>query len=134
MRCRRFLRVCSRIVPNVIVLLFAGWLFVASNFILIPQLISTSHFPLLWRFSWLSVLASFVMWLWCWITVITGDPGSVKHDLRRRGLLRRVIQGDIPSCIRHRSLCAVCHLPRPPQSMHCYTCGSCFLHYDHHCR
>jgi hypothetical protein len=73
------------------------------------------------------------MWLWCWGSCALGDPGSVKEDLRRRGLLHLIEQGEIPPCLRNLGLCTVCRLPRPKGASHCPTCGCCQLRLDHHC-
>jgi hypothetical protein len=127
------LRLTSRVIPNVLVISLATALLVCSDFILVPRLIRASPSPNLWRFDFLIVLSGSVMWFWCWMTIVVGDPGSIRADLHRRGVLVRVCRGDIPRCIRHLSICSTCNLPHPPNSYHCSTCGACFLRHDHHC-
>jgi ribosomal protein L40E len=127
------LRLLARVAPNVVIIGFASSLLVVSNCVVIPHLLRFSSFPGVWRILWVLVLAGFLMWLWCWSVVIAGDPGSIRRDLGRRGVLRRVLQGDIPRCLRHLPLCAKCQLPQPWQASHCHACGSCFLRVDHHC-
>ncbi|OHT17281.1 DHHC zinc finger domain containing protein [Tritrichomonas foetus] len=78
-------------------------------------------------------LSMYLMWLWCWFVTILGDPGRVSDDLKNRGLLKRIQQGDIPYCLRHIPICMKCQLPKPPGCTHCNICGSCHLREDHHC-
>jgi hypothetical protein len=127
------LRLTSLIVPNAVIISLATTLLVCSDFVIVPRLIRASPSPNSWRVDFLVVLSGYVMWFWCWMIIIAGDPGSIAADLRRRGVLLRVRRGDIPRCIRHLSLCYACNLPRPPHSYHCSTCGACFLRHDHHC-
>jgi hypothetical protein len=128
-----FGRICSRIIPNIFVLGLAGFLFVCTEFFLTPKLISSSGHPRLWRLSWVLVLCAFSLWLWCWMTTVVGDPGSIERDLERRGILKRVQQGDIPMCLRHLPICRNSQLPHPPQAHCCAVCKACFLRHDHHC-
>jgi hypothetical protein len=127
------LRVTSRIIPNFFVISLATSLLVCSDFVIIPGLIRTSPRPIFWWLAVVVVLSGYAMWLWCWMVIAVGDPGSIAADLRRRGVLLRLRRGDIPRCVRHLSFCHICNLPRPPNSYHCSTCGACFLRHDHHC-
>ena len=60
---------------------------------------------------------------WCWIAVVTMDPGSLDNQIHLRGV-RDIEQ--FPPCRR-------CFLPKPPRCHHCSKCGRCILYMDHHC-
>jgi hypothetical protein len=104
-----------------------------SIFVFIPTVLRRSSHPFVWAFLLVANLLCYFMWLWCWLIVITRDPGSIADDLCRRGVLSRVLQGDIPRCLRHLRLCATCHVPMPFHSCHCDECDCCYLRPDHHC-
>jgi hypothetical protein len=104
-----------------------------SVFVFIPKVLRQSSYPLVWGLMFVANVSCYFMWLWCWIVVIARDPGRIVDDLRRRGVLRRVLQGDIPRCLRHLRVCNLCHVPMPFYSSHCADCDCCYLRPDHHC-
>ncbi|OHT11855.1 DHHC zinc finger domain containing protein [Tritrichomonas foetus] len=128
-----FVCCCTRVCPNTFVLIFAGLLGYASILVVFPKLVFESNHPLIFAFIGIIVVASFSMFIWCWITAATMDPGRVKDDLEARGLLKRIQRGDIPECLRDLPICMRCNLPMPVGSHHCEDCNACMLRYDHHC-
>jgi hypothetical protein len=122
----------ARIAPNCIVLLLGTVIFVFSVFVVFPKVIH--EFPSPGSPLIFAVISFFyVMWLWSWLTAALSDPGRVSEDLRRRGLLKRVVDGDVPPCLRNLQICSKCHLPKPIQCAHCDDCECCHLRQDHHC-
>ena len=126
-------RVCQRVVPNVLVVSFGSGLVIATVFFLVPDAVAHGSSPMLMLVARLVVLAFYGIWLSCWLIVAVGDPGRIRDDLRRRGVLTRVLQGDIPRCLRHLPICSKCGLPQPANAYHCEVCDECVLRYDHHC-
>ena len=121
--------------PNLFVISFAVGLGFTSLFVCLPPIISsTSGF---YRFIlillWIIILCLFLMWFWSWCYASFTDPGRTEDDLKRRGLLNRIKQGDIPYCLRSLPICPKCGLPKPTSCHHCSTCGACHLRMDHHC-
>jgi hypothetical protein len=122
----------GRIGPTALVVAIGTLLLLCGLCIVLPKLAPlSSAFLVLAHF--VSIIVAYALWLWSWLAAALGDPGSVSEDLRRRGLLARVADGDLPRCIRHLPVCAQCRLPRPYQCLHCDTCGACRLRFDHHC-
>jgi palmitoyltransferase ZDHHC9/14/18 len=126
-------RLLARLIPNAFVVSMGGALFIFSNVIIIPGLISSSTHAVIWAFVELVIVFFFAMWLWSWLSVAINDPGRTRDDLQRRGVLRRVEAGDIPRRLRHLPVCIHCGLPRPPLAVHCASCNACLLRHDHHC-
>lgn len=124
---------CSRICPNAFVLIFASILGFSSFFGIYPQILKFTTIPSFFIFIWLFTFVCFVMFIWCWVSAASMDPGRVKDDLERRGLLSRIQRGDIPECLRDLPICTICRLPRPKGACHCDDCNACCLRYDHHC-
>lgn len=127
------LRTFSRILPNVFVIGLVTSFFIAQTFLIFPDIFdNTTHFIFFLFDDFLTILLYF-MWLWSWMIAIAGDPGRTIDDLKSRGVLKRIQNGDIPHCISHLQLCDICQLPKPPLAAHCSTCGYCHLRCDHHC-
>jgi hypothetical protein len=134
MGAKRCLRVAGRVFPNIFVFGVGGFMFVATEFIVIPGLFQThpAGRPA-WAVFWLAVFGTFSLWAISWTKLIATDPGRTADDLERRGILHRVLIGDIPARLQHLRLCSQCHLPRPPGAIHCDVCDVCHLRADHHC-
>lgn len=126
-------RLLSRIAPNIFVIGLGTGLFIISAFFILPDNIMKSPHQYLFSINLLISTALYVMWIWCWFVTIAGDPGRTIDDLRDRGVLKRVLNGDIPNCLRHLQICHICSMPQPPLSAHCKICGYCHLRRDHHC-
>ncbi|KAK8889130.1 palmitoyltransferase swf1 [Tritrichomonas musculus] len=126
-------RLCSRILPNFFVIGLGTALFICAVFYVIPDNMMKSSYPFLFFTNLLISTFFYIMWLWSWFIAIAGDPGRTIDDLKDRGVLKRVLNGDIPNCLRHLQICPICSMPRPPLSEHCKTCGYCHLRRDHHC-
>jgi hypothetical protein len=124
---------CAYIWPNAFVLFFTCILGVVNLTYGIPKVVSLGHIPPVFAISVLVWAISFCMFIWCWLRAGLADPGRIEDDLRERGLLSRVLRGDIPQCLRSLPICRECHLPFPPTAYHCKICGKCVLRYDHHC-
>jgi palmitoyltransferase len=73
------------------------------------------------------------MFLWCWLWTGLSDQGRITDDLKSRGVLSQIQQGDIPRCLRALPICEKCLIPYPARGYHCDICGSCVLRSDHHC-
>ena len=132
MKCGHFLRA---LFPNLLVIGFAIGLGVTSLFFCLPPIIknSSGFFHICLILLWIIILFLFCMWFWCWCYAVFTDPGRTEDDLKRRGILHQVKQGDIPFCLRSLPICAKCGLPKPATAHHCSTCGACHLRMDHHC-
>lgn len=129
-KCNNF---SERFTPNFfIILLFSAITFSFLYFIL-PELINESTNKEKYYFNFFFTISMYIMWLWCWIITIAGDPGRTIDDLRDRGLLTRIQRGDIPNSLRNIPICPECNLPRPRRAYHCTDCGYCHLRFDHHC-
>ena len=63
----------------------------------------------------------------------SGTMPVIIRNLEKRGYLNRIHRGDIPLCLSHLPICPHCRVPMPLNSMHCDTCKTCVLRYDHHC-
>lgn len=124
---------CTRVCPNVFVMTFTAILGFATFFGIFPQIIQVSTKPVFFFFIGLFTFICFSMFIWCWLSAAIMDPGRVKDDLEKRGVLSRIQRGDIPDCLRNLPICDKCKLPRPKGAMHCDECQSCCLRYDHHC-
>ena len=126
-------RPCQRIAPNTIVICLGTGLTAATFFVLIPDAVDAGASPFGMLIARLIVIGFYGMWLWSWLVVAIGDPGRISDDLKRRGVLDRILQGDVPRCLRHLPICPHCGLPQPANSYHCEVCDYCVLRYDHHC-
>lgn len=124
---------CTRICPNVFVITFASILGFSTFFGVFPQIIKFSTYPSFFFFVGLFAFLCFGMFIWCWLSAAMMDPGRIKDDLERRGILNRIQRGDIPECLRDLPICKICNLPKPKGSEHCDECNACCLRYDHHC-
>ena len=127
-----FCRLMSIVMPNLLVMVLAvGMLCVAEFYVFA---VAKDYISFGWLVFWrISTLFFFAMWCWCWFNTILTDPGSVKEDLRRKGILERIQNGDIPYCLSHLPLCPKCNLPKHPKAHHCSVCNKCYLRMDHHC-
>lgn len=120
-------------IPNFFIIsLISAFTFTYFYFIL-PELISESANNINYYVNFFFTITMYLMWLWCWIVTISGDPGRTIDDLRDRGLLTRILNGDIPNSLRNIPTCPECNLPRPRRAYHCTDCGYCHLRFDHHC-
>lgn len=126
-------RICQRTVPNVLVISLGLGLGLITEISIIPKVIEQSDAEWFWYLCGIFTLCCFAMWMWCWFVTILGDPGRIRNDLQRRGVLHLVERGDIPNALRHLPICPKCRLPKPDGAYHCDICGDCFLRYDHHC-
>lgn len=80
--------------------------------------------------------ATIIVWvllLWCWFYTCSSDPGYLSAYYEERGILDRLLHGDIPDEYINWEFCGYCSLPRPHYTMHCDVCGKCVMRYDHHC-
>ena len=123
--------IARAILPNIVVIGFATGFLICTCFFVIPKLYS--YYPFLFYFMQFLILFFYGMWLWCWLYAVLFDPGRTEDDLRERGLLESIREGNIPACLGHLDICPKCGLPKPPQAHHCSTCGKCHLRMDHHC-
>lgn len=123
---------CLLLLPNVFCLAFGAAIAGADAAFIYPQLFAGRH-RCAAAVNFALSAALFAMWVWAWLAVAFSDPGRIESDLRRRGLLRAVLAGDIPPRLRALPLCRECALPQPPGAQHCSTCGACHLRVDHHC-
>lgn len=119
--------------PNIVVFLMASVAFYTTIVYAFPQIISKSLNPGIVYFIFFIAILSFSMFAWCWVYTISSDPGRIADDLHQRGLLNKIIRGDIPKCLQSFPVCEKCHVPMPLKSFHCDICHSCHLRYDHHC-
>lgn len=126
-------RLITRILPNIFVIGLGSTLFIVSVFFVLPDDIINGNYPILFFVNLVISIAFYIMWLWCWWIAIAGDPGRTTDDLKDKGVLKRVLNGDIPNCLRHLPICPICSMPQPPLSAHCKVCGHCHLRRDHHC-
>ena len=129
----RTAKYCIRFLPGFFVLLIASVIAVPNMISFFPYLIKNSPHYYLFILNAFLTIFSFIMWLWSWGVTVLGDPGRTYDDLESRGVLKRILQGDIPDCLRRLPICPICHLPTPPLSHHCKMCDACHLRYDHHC-
>ena len=129
MRCKT----CLRIIPNIFVIGIGTGLFSLAVIIVFPDCFRNSNHNFLFGANFVVVLFFYLMWLWSWGTAIICDPGRTIDDLRSRGCLKRVQNGDIPNCIRHLPICSKCKMPKPAGAAHCDFCDACHLRCDHHC-
>lgn len=119
--------------PNLFVVAFATGLAALLLIWGMPPVIAKAEKKFWLIASYIFVIICLGMFLWCWLYTSTSNPGRVEDDLRERGLLRQIQQGDIPFCIQHLKICRYCNLPIPPHGGHCKDCGCCYNRLDHHC-
>ena len=130
---KRYEKFCSVFCPNFFVILIAIALGYISIFYIYPETYKSTNKKWFVGFLWIICTVSFFMFLWCWLYAATQDPGRIVDDLEKRGYLNRIHRGDIPLCLSHLPICPHCRVPMPLNSMHCDTCKTCVLRYDHHC-
>ena len=70
------------------------------------------------------VFVILMMLEWCWLALITMDPGCLAKQIEKYGC----------SAINQFPCCNKCNLPKPPRCHHCSKCGCCILYMDHHCK
>lgn len=131
--CKCNKKFCSRFIPNFLIISLISAITFSFLLFVLPELINKSNSRAKYYFNFIFTMAMYIMWLWCWVITIAGDPGRTADDLRNRGLLKRIENGDIPDSLRKIPLCPECNLPRPRRAYHCDECGSCHLRFDHHC-
>jgi hypothetical protein len=78
-------------------------------------------------------LIFYLLFVWCWLSAASMNPGRVRDTLKSQGVLDRVLAGDVPACLQQLPLCTSCNLPCPSGAGHCVECGHCVLRLDHHC-
>jgi hypothetical protein len=118
---------------NAFVICIATFLNSMTFFYVMPKLSSIRYSIRLLGLLSVLLLLSYSMFMWCWAYAGLADPGRIRDDLEARGILWRVVRGDIPPCLRALPICQFCLVPMPPYSHHCRECGACVLRHDHHC-
>lgn len=121
-----------RYIPPAIVVLFASLLTFGLIFYTLPKIYGAYPSKLA-LILWLYEVICYCMLIWSWLYASISDPGKLETDLKERGLLDRIKQGDIPYCLKDLPICPNCRLPMPPRCRHCRDCNTCVLRRDHHC-
>ena len=129
-KCNNF---SDRLKPNIFIISLISALTFSFLYFILPELINESMNKTKYFMNFFLTITMYSMWLWCWIITIAGDPGRTVDDLRDRGLLKRIENGDIPNSLRNIATCPYCNLPRPRRAYHCDECDYCHLRFDHHC-
>lgn len=126
----------AAIFTNLIIFTIVYGLGTTSLFVLLPRLMKsavTNYQELFYGLLGFGDAASLLMWTWSWLTACIGNPGLIREDLKERGFLHQIEQGNVPKCLGHLKICSKCGLPKPRQAHHCKICGGCVLRMDHHC-
>lgn len=124
---------CLLFLPNIFCLGFGSAIAFADFCFVYPYLYKNTNFYVCITVNLIISVTFYAMWVWAWLTVALGDPGSVEKDLKRRGLYEELREGIIPERFRNLPICHECCLPIPINAKHCDTCHTCHLRYDHHC-
>ena len=123
----------AEVIPRVVYLMI--WAVVSTWFFLDLYLMDRAHY-ITDLYKGVIVLAYGLvscLFLWSYIVLCCGDPGSLEEFYRRAGVLERIKNGDIPPEFQSLPLCDRCGLPKPERTHHCGKCNQCFFRFDHHC-
>ncbi|OHT14561.1 DHHC zinc finger domain containing protein [Tritrichomonas foetus] len=135
---RRSFRILIALLPNLLIVFLAGCACASTFLIILPNLqqkISEDSFFLQAMIYLIYAICAltFALYLWCWVTAVVVDPGSVIEDLKRKGVYGQIQKGQIPHCLKHLKICPICNVPVPNGTVHCDSCECCMLRCDHHC-
>ena len=122
-----------RFIPPFFVILLGGSISLTVILRVYPKISSVTNHKFLALVGWSLEIFFFVMFIWSWIYTSFADSGSLEKDLKRRGVLDRILQGDMPVSLQNLPICPKCRLPMPPRCKHCTDCDKCILRMDHHC-
>ena len=123
----------SRYIPPFFVVTLASVLCFTIIFKIYPDIYFHSKHTSVTLFFWILVTLCFIMFMWSWLYASFSDPGRLEDDLKAKGVLNQILQGDVPFFLQKLPICPICKLPTPPNCRHCYDCQKCILRMDHHC-
>lgn len=121
-----------KVFSNCLIITIGTLLVISTVAVSIPELAKFFESKLMYLHNIL-IFATYIIWIWSWLTGAYGNPGYTKTDLQERGIYLDVMRGDIPKNLQHLKICKKCGLPMPKGSVHCEDCDMCVLRQDHHC-
>ena len=122
-----------RFIPPFLVVIFASAISLTVIFKIFPDIYSHTNHQNFTLFVWVFVTFLYFMFMWSWIYASFSDPGRLEDDLKAKGVLKQILQGDVPYFLEKLPICPICKLPMPPNCTHCQDCKKCILRMDHHC-
>ena len=85
----------SRYIPPFFVVTLASVLCFTIIFKIYPDIYFHSKHTSVTLFFWILVTLCFIMFMWSWLYASFSDPGRLEDDLKAKGVLNQILQGDL---------------------------------------